>query len=147
MCDSHMCPGFAVSQYDPYNGTDFSLNLFQSLDEYSAYVEPVSNSSYECLPTSSHDSRHAKRSCPSALSDIWSHDSISTVDSSVPPRSSSRAILQNVPGQFSDYSHLLSAPFPLGSADPGCSSLSCPHERYSHLQNIPVVLQLANLIL
>ena len=130
---------------DSRGASDLSLNLFQSLDEYSSCVEPVSNSSYECRPSSSDETRAQGGACPRSIGDIWSHDSISTIDSGIHNHPGNDLRMKHAAVGFSDYSHML-----------GHSQRSNEHMfhmmqpgRYPghfSVEQPPVILQLSNLI-
>ena len=77
-----------------------SLNLFQSLDEFSGAIERKYSSPYECLPRS-HAESEASFCLPRSVSDIWSQDSCSTCDSV-----ETRAAGPPSTSEFGDYAHL-----------------------------------------
>lgn len=125
--------------------SDLSLNLFQSLDEYSSCVEPVSNSSYECRPSSSEEMRAQGGACPRSIGDIWSQDSISTIDSGIYAHPANDRRVKHAPGGFTDYSHMLGH-FPTAGDH---SESGIQPERFTgrfSTEQRPVILQLSNLI-
>lgn len=78
-----------------------SLNLFQSLDEFSGAIERKYSSPYECLPRS-HAESESSFCLPRSVSDIWSQESCSTCDSV-----ETRAAGPLSTSEFADYAHLL----------------------------------------
>lgn len=77
-----------------------SLNLFQSLDEFSGTIERKYSSPYECLPKSN-DVTESSFCLPRSVSEIWSQDSCSTCVSVETPVECPRS-----GSEFSDYGHL-----------------------------------------
>jgi len=81
------------------------LKLFQTLDEFSSTVEPLSLSPYECIPSSKDDSR-SSTAPPKSLADIWSNDSSLSIDSN--PWTRSHPDQGSTKGKgYTDYSHML----------------------------------------
>jgi hypothetical protein len=105
-----------------------SLILFQSLEEYSATVEPTCKLSFKGSPCSD-ESGHGQF-LPRSVSDIWSADSCSTGDSTV--RDSVAAT------EFSDYSHIFS--------ESRHDYSDAPRNLASGPSNHSVVLRLSSLI-
>jgi hypothetical protein len=120
-----------------------NISLFQSLDEFSSSVEPLSLSAYECLPTGSAESATRSNFCPRAVSDIWSQDSRSTAASSCRGLDDEISAPRECSYGYSDYSHLFidGANFPANEN----KQFRCVHPCWNDGRP-SVVLQLSHLI-